>query len=181
MVGLTQDFMFAKRVAVTTGFMFAQTSYSASDFNYTCSITELNIPIGLKAYLVSKSKVRLYLDAGIINHIKLKETFTPIYNDQYANLSGSSPGYSFGPIPNTLGISTVNTNSSGSNAEAPYSINNGKHYYASFYTGAGVEFIVKSHLVFFTEPMFSMTLEKILAPDRYKYDLGLSGGFRYQF
>jgi hypothetical protein len=183
MIGLTQDFMFLKRFAVTTGFMFSQTSFTATDFNYSCNITELNIPVGVKAYLISKSKVRFYLDAGIINHFKLKETFASLYNNSAANLSGI-PGYNFGPVSNATGIAYVYSNSfSGyDRAEAGnYSINQGKRYYASFYTGAGAEFIVKSHLIFFTEPVFYMSLEKIPAPERYKYDLGLSGGFRYQF
>jgi hypothetical protein len=176
MVGVTQDFMFLKRIAITTGFMFSQTSYAVPDFNYTCNITELNIPIGLKAYLVSKSKVRFYLDAGIINHIKLKETFAPINNFNLAN--------TFAQAPYILGSGGAYANSFSSNdrsAAGSYSINQGKRYYASFYTGAGAEFIVKSHLVLFTEPLFYMSLEKVLAPERYKYDLGLCGGFRYQF
>ena len=183
MVGLTQDFMLLKRIAITTGFMFSQTSYTVPDFNYTCSITELNIPMGIKAYLISKSKVRFYLDAGIINHIKLKETFTSLYSNASANLSPAT-GFSFGPVPNGTGIASIYTNSFSGNDKAEtgnYSLNQGKRYYASFYTGAGAEFVVKSKLVFFAEPLFYISLEKVLAPERYKYDLGLSGGFRYQF
>jgi Outer membrane protein beta-barrel domain len=176
MVGLTQDFMFIKRIAITTGFMFSQTSFTVPAFNYTCSITELNIPVGVKAYLVSKSKVRFYADAGIINHIKLKETFTSL-NPVYANnLVGSFPA-TFSPSGGFANSFSGYDQSTTAN----YSINKGKRYYASFYAGAGAEFIVKAHLVFFAEPVFYMGLEKISAPDKYKYNVGLSGGFRYQF
>ncbi len=172
MVGITEDFMFIKRIAITSGLLFSQTSYEVfSPQTAMCNITELNIPIGLKGYLISKNKVRFYICAGIINHIKLKETFTyaQVYN--LANALGGS-------IPAT--VDNMFSGQSQSTSRT-YSINNAKRYYASFYATAGTEFIVKKHMVFFAEPLFYMGLEKVGAENKHKYNLGLSGGLRYQF
>ena len=174
MVGITQDFMFLKRIAITTGVLFSQTSYSDEAFAYSCNITELNIPIGLKAYIIAKQKVRFYIGTGIINHIKLKEKFTPLDVDPMpSNLANY--------IPSALGISSNSFSGQYRSQVGQFSINNGKRYYASYYTSAGVEFLVKKHLVFFTEPLFYMGLEKVSSANKFKYNLGLSGGLRYQF
>src|SRR6185369_10444692 len=67
------------------------------------------------------------------------------------------------------------------NSTADFSINKAKRYYASFYASAGLELVAKKHFVFFTEPMFYMSLQKIGVQDKRKYNFGLSGGFRYKF
>ena len=140
------------------------------------------IPIGIKAYAVSKSKFRFYLTAGIINHIKLKETFSYHYvnnNNMIGIGSGNLPSqtqFTQDPAPyaNSLGYASYYST-------ADYSINQAKRYYVSFYASAGTEFIVQRHFVLFTEPLFYMALQKVGIQEKYKYNLGLTGGFRYQF
>ena len=182
MVGVMEEFMFLKRVAVSAGVMFSQTSFGVynpmttdgvfTPVSYTSDITELNIPIGIKAYAVSKDKIRFYMGAGIINHIKLKETFT--YSYPY------NAAFAIGGVVQPSSLSnSFSAQSRASNID--FSINQAKRYYASFYTSAGAEFIVKKHLVFFTEPLFYMSLMKIGVQNKFKYNLGLSGGVRYQF
>jgi hypothetical protein len=203
MVGFTHDFLFMNRIAITNSILFSQTSFkvyspktvsfSKSPSDYTSNITELTIPIGIKVYPVVKNNFRFYVNAGIINHIKLKETFT--YNmpldtpsrfvatGNLADVNTSLPaqtdftgnGYPYEKL-NSAGITStkqVNTND--------FSINQAKRYYISFYASAGVEFIIKKHLVLFTEPMFYMSLQKIGVQEKRKYNFGLTGGFRYQF
>ena len=62
-----------------------------------------------------------------------------------------------------------------------FSLNSARRYYTSFYASAGFEYIVKKHFIFFTEPMFYMSLNKIGLQEKRKYNLGVNGGFRYQF
>ena len=192
MVGLTHDFMFFNRFAISNSIMFSQTSftvywpktiYGEGLENYTSKITELAVPIGLKVYAVNKSKIRFYLGAGVINHIKFKETFTYQYN------ATANSGYTFGVFPSQTqftGISSpgflTNSLSTGSSTgTSEFSINHASRYYASFYANAGAEFIVDKHFVIFTESMFYMALQKVGVQDKYKYNLGLNAGFRYHF
>jgi hypothetical protein len=199
MAGLTHEFMFFKRFAITNSIQFSQTSYKVYDAKtsyqtgldyYTSKITEIAIPIGLKVYAVSKPKFRFYVAAGVINHIKLKETF----DYSYHHTSGSSNLDSlFSPYPSqtyfpggggkipAMSFANNSPNAAFESGTSDFSINKGKRYYASFYASAGAEFIVQKHVVFFTEPLFYMNLEKVGIQDKYKYNLGLSGGIRYQF
>lgn len=205
MVGFTHDFLFLNRIAITNAILFSQTSFKVyapktvsftkAPSDYTSNITELVIPIGIKVYPVVKNNFRFYINLGIINHIKLKETFTytmpadtVVPNLTTANVfdpnsTGTIPtqtdftgnGYPYQKL-NTSGVATteqVNT--------SDFSINNAKRYYASFYASAGFEFILKKHFVLYTEPLFFTSLQKIGVQEKRKYNLGLSGGFRYQF
>ncbi len=205
MVGFTYDFLFLNRIAITNSILFSQTSFKVyapktvsftkAPSDYTSNITELAIPIGIKVYPVVKNNFRFYINVGIINHIKLKETFTytmpadtVVPNLTTANMfdpnsTGTIPtqtdftgnGYPYQKL-NTSGVATteqVNT--------SDFSINNAKRYYASFYASAGFEFVLKKHFVLYTEPLFYMSLQKIGVQEKRKYNLGLSGGFRYQF
>jgi len=179
MAGITQDFMFFKRFAITNAILFSQTSFKVftSDPNYlpdySSTITELAIPIGVKGYAVSKPHFRFYLGAGITTHIKLKEAFNGFTNFGQNNFSPQA-----GNLPQTLGIVSVGDPY---NSYAGLSINQSRQFYTSFYASAGAEFILQKHAVFFAEPVFDMTNQKIGSSGKYKYDLGLSGGFRYQF
>ena len=193
MVGLTHDFMFFKRLAITNSILFSQTSFKVLDAkttyptglsSYSSNITELTIPIGVKAYAISKPKFRFYMAAGVINHIKLKETFNYQYNNAFNIFTGTG-----GLLPSQTQFTgnqdpAAFANSlSHSSYYSTYdvSLNHAKRYYASFYTSAGAEFIVQKHFVFFAESLFYMALQKVGVQDKYKYNLGLSGGFRYQF
>lgn len=198
MAGLTQEFMFLKLFAITNSVLYSQTSFqvlnpktvsfATTPLLYSSNIKELNIAIGIKVYPVSKKRTRLYLGAGIINHIKLKETFAytlppdsnAFVNNSATNIlptqtefSGSNSLYpAFTPSGPPL-TKKLNTND--------FSINNAHRYYTSFYATAGAEFVVRRHYVLFAESLFYMSLQKIGVQDMHKYNLGLSGGFRYQF
>jgi hypothetical protein len=131
---------------------------------------------------------------GFIHHIRLQETFKYTYVEDTIPASiWNSP-----LIDNSNGLPTQ-TNFSGNGVEAvqmdalsgttqsttistsDFSINNAKRYYTSFYAATGVEYILKRRWVFFTEPMFFMGLQHIGRQERTKYNIGVSGGFRYQF
>jgi hypothetical protein len=83
--GFINDFLFFKRFALTTGFAYSNTSFTKVDpiselyeippIEYSSVISELMIPVGVKIYPVSLQHFRMYVHGGIINHIKLKETF----------------------------------------------------------------------------------------------------------
>ncbi|HLP18959.1 MAG TPA: outer membrane beta-barrel protein, partial [Chitinophagales bacterium] len=199
MVGFTHDFLFVNRVAITNSILYSRTSfdvlqpksenYPVTLTYYTSRMTELTIPIGIKVYPVVKQNFKFYVNAGIINHIKFKETFdysVRIDTNYTANL-GNTPDQFF-PVENSFDPNTKShdvlsgVNGSPSSASTDdFSINKSKRYYASFYAGAGVEYIAKKHFVLFAEPMFYMNLQKIGVQDKRKYNFGLSGGFRYQF
>lgn len=199
MAGFTHDFLFVNRIAITNSILYSQTSfkvaspktvsYSKAPTSYTSTIKELAIPIGIKVYPVAKPGFKFYVNTGIINHIKLKETFnytmspdTPVTS---ANMGGQSdylnlPGQTEFGVSNTKTIDGI----SGIPVETTtkdFSMNNAKRYYTSFYAAAGFEFIVKNQWLFFAEPTFNMTLQKIGVQDKRKFNLGAIGGLRYQF
>ena len=195
MAGLTQDFMFFKRFAITNSILFSQTSFKVLDAKttypiglskYSSNITEMAIPIGVKAYAISKPKFRFYIAAGIVNHIKFKETFNYQYNNNNVatNLTGGllpaqTPFTNVGQFDAFYNSNTPNSNYYKSTYDV--SINHGNRYYTSFYASAGADFILKKHYVLFAESLFDMALQKIGVQNKYKYNIGLSGGFRYQF
>lgn len=207
MAGFQQEFLFVDRIALTTGFLYSQTSfnvprtnldnvYSRPPLAYTCNISEMNITTGIKANLVAKSNVRFYVHTGFIHHIKLTEKFTYTYPTDTVptNIWNGS-----NVVNNSTGFPTQTNFNGNTGYEAaqydmlsgvtkstlvdtePFSVNNAKRYYASFYAATGVEYILKRRWVFFTEPMFFMGLQRIGIQERTKYNVGVSGGFRYQF
>lgn len=196
MLGFTHDFLFVNRVAITNSILFSQTSFkvynpkivsfSTAPTNYTSQITELVIPIGIKVYPVAKNNFRFYINTGIINHIKLRETFNyTMPADTAFNATANLFDQAVFPAQTNFGTNIKTQDALGvANAETStkdFSINSAKRYYASFYASAGFEFIAKKHFILFTEPMFYMSLQKIGVQDKSKYNIGLAGGFRYQF
>lgn len=207
MGGFTHDFLFAGRFALSNSILYSQSNFKVTNvrsqsfdpapISFNCRITEVAIPIGIKVYPISTPKFRFYLSAGVINHIKLSESFT--YNtvttidsgiasaidikNTYpttTSFDGNGNGaietydsYTLTPGNTTSTKILVNTND--------FSINNAKRYYASFYAGAGVEGIIKNKWILFAEPSFNMSLQKIGIQERRKYNVGANLGFRYQF
>ena len=199
-VGFTHEFLFLKRVAITNSILYSQTGFkvyhpvapadtSSTTSGYSAAISELQIPIGIKAYPVNKKWFRLSIAAGIINHIKLKEFFTvekqtyqyqitpPITNFDNTVTTGNNP---FVEGLNKSSNLSDHARTQGEQGEY-FGMGGLRRYYASFYASAGVEFIAKRKYIFFTEPMFYMTLNKIGLQEKRKYNVGVSGGFRYQF
>lgn len=202
MVGLTNDFLFANRFAFSVGLMYAQTSfkvygpyagpYSQVPVGYTSHIKGLATPMGIKVYPVVTNNFKLYVSAGFIHHIKLQETFSYTMPDTVSNAIVNIPPSSkdaFFPTQTSFGsdgyeaiqadqmgnLSTVMVNTK------PFSINEAKRYYTSFYAGLGVEGIIRNHWILFAEPTYYMTLQRIGYQERRKFDFGGSAGFRYQF
>lgn len=195
MVGLTHDFLFVNRVAITNSILFSQTSFKVNHpvaptftkvpTSYTSHITELAIPIGIKVYPVVKNNFRFFINTGIINHIKLKETFDYTVPADTSALSLTSDITNFPPqtdfTQENKEYDALTQQVISSYSTKDFSINNAKRYYVSFYASAGFEYIAKKHFVLFGEPMFYMSLQKIGAQDKRKYNLGVAAGFRYQF
>ena len=197
MVGFTHDFLFVDRVAITNSILYSQTwfdviqpktvSFAKSPNYYNCKIQELTIPIGIKVYPVVKEHFRFYINTGIINHIKLREIFDYAGSpDTVVNATANFANQGFYPAQTDFSDTKVSDPmgqglSSTSNSTKDFSINGAKRYYTSFYASAGFEFIPKKHFILFTEPLFYMTLQKIGVQDKRKYNVGLTGGFRYEF
>jgi len=191
--GLTHDFLFVNRVALTNSVLFAQTSFTvyqpkAIDFaktplRYTSHITSIDIPVGIKVYPVVKGNFRFYINTGIVNHIKLKETFSyTAAPDTVYNATLIPPNTTFPDQTNFNGtnadvLSAVGTTTS----TADFSINRAKRYYASYYASAGFEYLAGGHWLIFGEQTFNLSLQKIGVQDKRKYNIGLNAGFRYQF
>jgi hypothetical protein len=84
-VGLTNDFLFFNRFALSAGVAYSQTHFTlvnpTSKYfeipprEYSSFISEIIIPTSIKIYPVSGQHFRMYIFGGIIHHIKLKETF----------------------------------------------------------------------------------------------------------
>lgn len=202
MVGLTHDFTFVDRFAFTNGLLYSQTTFklyspyaqafSFAPDDYTCSISELAIPTGIKIYPVATKTFRFYVSAGFIHHIKLKENFTYTYTPPHNNaVTGgvADTNYNFFPTNTDFtgsgyevvqadalsNLTTVRANTT------DFSINRAKRYYTSFYAGFGVEGIIKKHWILFAEPTYSMSIQRIGYQERRKYNFGGNAGFRYQF
>lgn len=202
MVGLTHDFTFVDRFAFTNGLLYSQTTFklyspyaqafSFAPDDYTCSISELAIPTGIKIYPVATKTFRFYISAGFIHHVKLKEEFKYTYTLPSLNLGASNltdttynffpgatdfngTGYEVVQADALSNLTTVKANTT------DFSINQAKRYYTSFYAGFGVEGIIKKHWVLFAEPTYSMTMQRIGYQERRKYNFGGNAGFRYQF
>jgi hypothetical protein len=135
-----------------------------------------------------KDRFRFYISASLINHIKLKEVFrvekeipNVIPNNMFAN---ENTFVSVADNPFLGNTKTTSMDMSGSSPDLQgkyYGLGKLSRYYASFYASAGVEFIAKKKYIFFTEPMFYMSLNKIGLQEKRKYNVGVQGGFRYQF
>lgn len=196
MVGFTQDFMIGKRVSFINAWLFSQTSFkvynpktvsfSQKPVEYSSKISEVNITIGVIGYPVSKEKFRFHLAAGIINHIKLKETFN--YKKPVPTTTTSNPAMDSIPVfPAATNFSenysadVTNAPQSSSGNTSDFSINKAARYYTSFYASAGVDFIFKRRFVVFAEPLYFMSLQKIGVQDKRKHNFGLSAGARFQF
>ena len=190
--GLTHDFLFVNRVALTNSVLFAQTSFTvyqprAIDFaktplSYTSHITSIDIPVGIKVYPVVKGNFRFYINTGIVNHIKLKETFTYVpAPDTVYNANVIPPNTNFPDQTNFNGVSADVLSATGSNSTADFSINRARRYYASYYASLGFEYLAGGHWLLFGEPTFNMSLQKIGVQDKRKYNIGLNAGLRYQF
>lgn len=205
MAGFQQEFLFVNRFAFTTAFLYSQTTFDVNKTNldnnytraplrYSCYLNEMNITTGIKVNLIAQPNLRWYVHTGFIHHIKLKEQFNYKYPTDSVP-TNTSPG-NF--INNAEGFPTQ-TNFNGGGFEAstmdalsgnptsavvstePFSINHAKRYYTSYYAATGVEYTLKRKWVFFTEPMFFMSLQRIGVQERRKYNVGVSGGLRYQF
>ncbi len=195
MAGFTHDFLFVNRVAITNSILFSQTSFKVyspktitftkAPKDYTSSITEIAIPIGIKVYPVVKNNFRFYINTGIINHIKLKETFayTAQSDTIFQSIVTLSDSFFFPSQTNFSGDyeSNMFTKQNTVNGTSDFSINSAKRYYASFYASAGFEYIAKKHWLFFAEPMFYMSLQEIGVQEKRKFNIGVSAGFRYKF
>lgn len=196
MAGFTHDFTFINRIAISNGIMYGQTSYEVKKpkaVNYTKAplyynshISEVAIPIGIKVYPVVKNNFSFYISTGIINHIKLKETFsytvpvdTPIANTALDPAGVYPPSNTF--TEEVKSMDNLSSSPTPVSTTNDFAINNSKRYYASFYAGAGFAYTAKKHIVLFAEPVFYMGLQKIGVQDKRKYNLGITGGFRYQF
>lgn len=197
MVGLTHDFLFVNRFAISNAVMFSKTSFQykrpeatrflRAPLSYTSTITEVAIPIGVKGYVVSTPQLKLYLSAGVVNHIKVKETFdyvTPI--DTPTNIATTpTAGVTYPYMTDFTGYESSAVDASGNlirtKSTSDFSLNKAKRYYASFYAGVGVEYIFKKRILFFAEPTFYMSLQKIGVQDKRKYNVGALGGIRYKF
>ncbi len=204
MAGITHDFLFVNRVAITNSVLFSQTSFEVTTpitvsfprqpLNYSSKITELAIPVGIKVYPVVKNHFRFYVSAGIINHIKLKESF--VYNMPQDTLQVNSTPPTFDLFTNSSPptqtdftgsgfpyekVSTNGLNSTEYVNTNDFSINSAKRYYASFYSNAGVEYVAQKHWIIFAEPQFHFSLHKIGVQDKRKYNVGVTAGFRYTF
>lgn len=202
-VGITQEFLFLQRFAITTGLMYAQTSYRierpATDSafagtnaynNYTTQLQELNIPVGIKVYAYNTKALRAFVHTGIINHIKLNEKFV-------SNIT-SEPNAIVNVPPVTLFDNTTVTNSnpfgaiessmvsdlqkSVVNGEADYfGIRGQRRYYTSFYVSCGVEVVLRKRLHLVAEPMYQLLLHSIGRQPNLKHNFGISAGVKYTF
>lgn len=194
--GLTHEFLFFNRFAITNSFLYSNTGFKIRQpeapmdsfgrtKSYSASIHELQIPIGIKIYPVVKERFRFYIAASIINHIKITEKFV-VEKEPYV-IPNSFADNTFvstnnNPFMEGNKAVTVQNGTYTEGAQAEYFGMGGlKRYYASFYASAGVEYIHKNKYVFFTEPMFYMSLNKIGLQEKRKYNIGGSAGFRYQF
>ena len=206
-VGFYHEILLGKRVAITNGIQYGKNYFEVTNprnntfetqpEKYTCNITMLNIPLGIKYNVVAKEKFRWYVHAGINNHIKLKENFEFLV---YPPIDTMQPNPIPDPVPTNVSLQTnlsggnaqyeslnadfssgVSVNSSTINTTADFSINNAKRYYASAFFATGVEYILKNKWYFFVEPTYQMSINAIGIQEKRTQHLGVGSGIRVQF
>ncbi len=202
--GIYHEVLFGKRIALTNAFHFAKNYFEISNPNnnifikqpekYTCDITMLNIPLGLKYHIVSKEKIRWYVHAGINNHIKLKENFEftiypidtlmpsaeviPTNVSVQTNLNGGSNAqFESQDFASGSGYSRNNTIATTNE----FSVNNARRYYLSAYFATGVEYILKNKWHFFVEPTYQFSINAIGIQERRVHHMGMGSGMRVAF
>lgn len=206
--GITNDFHIGKRFAVTAGITYANTfftkakprseHYTVPPAAYSSSIREVMMPMGLKIYPFTSSKLNTYLNVGIMHHIKLKETFSylkpphsplptnppvspsPLVLDDYptqTNFNAPDEGYeALGNNPGVgqpLGIRKIST--------ADFSIHKANRYYTSAVVGLGGEYLWNDRWVIFVETLYSFTIQEIGVQEKRKNNVGGIAGMRIQF
>ncbi len=202
-VGITQEFLFMKRFAITTGLMYAQTSYRierpATDSafagtntynNYTTQLQELNIPLGIKVYAYNTKALRAFVHTGIINHIKLNEKFVSNITSEPNAIVNVPPGTLFDntTVTNSNPFGAVESNmvsalqKTVAEGEADYfGIRGQRRYYTSFYVSCGIEVVLRKRLHLVAEPMYQLLLHSIGRQSNLKHNFGISAGFKYNF
>lgn len=201
-IGLTNDFLFVDRLAISTGVLYAQTSfrvekpkYSITDSvgtirNVRSDIRELQIPLMIKGYLYRSKAVSLFASVGVINHIKLREKFTIDYEVPVA-LNVAPPITTATDIqtieqfnsftPTTENVTADFTAAKSSSSGESFGMGRTKRYYASIYTSLGVEISLAKHFLLNAEPMYFFSAQKIGKQPQRKHNLGLNVGLRYTF
>lgn len=201
-IGLANDFLFVDRLAISTGLLYAQTSfrvekpkYSITDSvgtirNVRSDIRELQIPLMIKGYLYRSKAVSLFASVGVINHIKLREKFTIDYEVPVA-LNVAPPITTATDIqtieqlnsftPTTENVIADFTAAKSSSSGESFGMGRTKRYYASIYTSLGVEISLAKHFLLNAEPMYFFSAQKIGKQPQRKHNLGLNVGLRYTF
>lgn len=204
--GLFNEFNFINRISIYMGVLYTRSTFQVNrprvseSMNYADSIYrvynsytaqqhQIDIPIGLKVYPYVSSKVRFSVGFGIINHIKLKETFiahttqTPVANlsaalDVPFTYTTNNPF----EVKSSTADMTTGVASSNQNEEAAYFGTNGySRYYLSVYASLGAEFILAKKYSLLVEPLYYFAAQKMGEQNRRKHSVGLSLGVKYNF
>lgn len=204
--GLFNEFNFINRISVYMGVLYTRSTfqvnrprvsesmnYADSTYrtynSYTAQQHQIDIPIGLKVYPYIGSKVRFSVGFGIINHIKLKETFiahttqTPVANlsaalDVPFTYTSNNP---FEVKNSTADVSSGVANHSQNEEPAYFGSNGYSRYYLSVYASLGAEFILAKKYSLLVEPLYYFAAQKMGEQQRRKHNVGLSLGFKYNF
>ncbi|MBK8659290.1 MAG: hypothetical protein IPN22_10585 [Bacteroidetes bacterium] len=201
--GITQEFLFMNRFALTTGLHYAQTSFrigqplTDSAFagnnvynHYTTQLQELNIPMGIKVYAWQTEQWRVFVHTGIIHHVKLREQFVSNITSPPSALVNIPPGTPFDNtnVTNSNPFGTIETADlisaaqKSATTEADYfGIRGQKRYYTSLYVSCGVEVVLRKRLHLVAEPMYQLLLHKIGRQPNLRHQFGLTAGFKYTF
>lgn len=203
--GIFNEFNFINRISVYMGVMYTRSTfqvnhprvdesmaYSDSTYrvyqSYTAQQHQIDLPIGLKVYPYVSEKVRFSVGFGIINHIKLKETFTAhITQTPIANLSAAlDVPFTYttaNPFEVKNSTADVTTGAAGNqNLEAGYFGTNAySRYYLSVYASLGAEFILAKKYSLLVEPLYYFAGQRMGEQQRRKHSVGLSLGFKYNF
>lgn len=212
-VGPTVEFMLWKRLSFFTGVQYSMNAFKVKNptiaqnelqdpndttggfysylcRSYTSTSHELIFPVGIKAYPLSTDKFRLFVSAGIINHVKLKETFeleiekVPNTSSLFTPAEDHYLHTSQNPFVNNSQYDMVGTSSAlGDQAGKAnwLSVSGTSRYYASFYASVGAEFVFKKKYQLVVEPLYRMSINTIGEQHKRLHSAGLSLGFKYQF
>lgn len=203
--GLSQEFLFMNRFAITTGLMYAQTGFrieqpdtdtsfaGGSTYNhYTSKISELNVPVGIKVYPYVSETLKVFAHTGIVNHIKLQEVFVSNITSPQA-IVNVPPGQTLldgnnftnanaNPFGELSGITTTALEKTITTGEADFfGIRGQKRYYTSFFASCGLEVVLRKRLHIVAEPMYQLLLHKIGRQQNLKHNFGLSAGVKWMF
>lgn len=196
--GFRLELVVREKFALTTGMEYTKQNYHIKKAvcdpggyyrcpdSYTSQVKSINIPLLARLNFVRKEKWNMFARVGIINHIKLEETFDYNFTVIDTPPPPNPPPPPPPPPPATMAtygssllqadeaMQSLGFNNLNGDALNDFSISGKKRYHISYLVGAGIEYRYK-RLALQAEVNYSLLSHKIGIQETRIHSLGLKG------